>query len=351
MTVTAETERVARQLRLAVKAAADDETRALTRAWARGWDEIIREFTIAADEIADLAAAGRTPTLGHVRRLARARDAIAAAEEAIDRVLAAQGRRIDSTVKDIVDATVRGNARQIATQLPRTEGTAAELTVQFDRVNREALDAIIERTTQRITSLNRPLSRRASEQMLRALVHGIPAGASPRAAARRMVRAVEGRFNGGLARALTIARTEMLDAYRTAAGAQQAANADVLQGWVWSAQLDSRTCPSCVAQHGTVHSLEEDGPWDHQNGRCARMPLVKPWSQLGFAQREPQRQMVTGPEWFADQPAAVQVKILGPERLDALTAGRATWSDMSQLRRNTGWRSSYGPTPAKDLAA
>lgn len=350
MPVVKETERVAREIRLAVKAAADDETRALTRAWARAWDEVVREFELAAAEIVDAAQTGQTITTGQVRRLARAQDALEAARESIDRVLARQGRRIVTTVQDIVNATAGANARLIATQIPKTEGTTAQIAARFDRVSREALDAIVERSTDRIASLNQPLSRQASEQMLRALVRGVPAGQSPRTVARRMVRAVEGRFNGGLARALTIARTEMLDAYRVAAGAQQAANADVLQGWMWSAQLDRRTCPSCVAQHGSIHSLEEPGPWDHQNGRCARTPVVKPWKQLGFSMREPASSVTTGPEWFGAQPAATQQQILGPDRLAALNAGRASWDDMFQRRRTTGWRDSYGPTPAKDVA-
>lgn len=351
MSVTKETERVARELRLAVKAAADDETRALTRAWARAWDEVVREFELAAAEIIELAQSGEIVTAGHVRRLARARDAIEAARESIDRVLALQGRRLSVTLADIVNATGGGNARLIASQLPKTEGSVAQVAVRFDRVSREALDAIVERSTERIASLNRPLSRQATEQMLRALIHGVPAGQSPRSVARRMLKMVEGRFNGGLARALTIARTEMLDAYRVAAGAQQAANADVLQGWMWSAQLDGRTCPSCVAQHGSVHSLEEAGPWDHQNGRCARTPVVKPWRDLGFSMREPVSSVRTGPEWFAGQPETTQLKILGPDRLSALNSGKASWGDMFQRRRTSGWRDSYVPTPAKDVAA
>lgn len=350
MSVTKETERVARELRLAVKAAADDETRALTRAWARAWDEVIREFELAAAEIVELTQSGQTITTGHVRRLARARDAIEAARESIDRVLAQQGRRLSVTVLDIVNATAGGNARLIATQLPKTEGTTVQVAARFDRVSRQALDAIVERSTERIASANRPLSKQATEQMLRALVRGISAGQSPRTVARRMLKNVEGRFNGGLARALTIARTEMLDAYRVAADAQQAANADVLDGWMWSAQLDGRTCPSCVAQHGSLHSLEEPGPWDHQNGRCARTPVVKPWRQLGFSMPEPATSVKTGPEWFAEQPEATKLKVLGPDRLAALNSGKASWSDMFQRRRTTGWRDSYGPTPVKDVA-
>lgn len=350
MSIRAETLKVTRELRVAVLAAVDDETRALTRAWARAWDQVSRQFAAAADEVAAAAALGRPPTIGQVRRLTRARNAVSAAQRQIDKLLATQARRIPSVVADVVDVTARANARAIATQLPRTEGTTAQLAKIFDRVSDDALDAIVQRTTKRITSQRLPLSRSANEQMLRALVRAIPEGQSPRTAAQQMVDAVQGRFNGGLARALTVSRTEILDAYRTAAMVQQKRSADVLAGWVWTAQLDSKTCPSCVAEHGTEHDLTEFGPDDHQNGRCARTPLVKPWSELGFTSvPEPDSDMVTGPEWFAAQPEGTQLAIVGQQRLDALQSGRIGWDDMAKTRSVRGWRDSTVPATLADL--
>lgn len=349
MSIRGDTLKVTRELRAAVGAAADDETRALARAWARAWDEVVDEFTAAADEVATLRAAGEVVPIGQVRRLARARRAVDAAEEAIGRVLAAQRRRIDNTILEVVDTTVRLTARQIGTQLPRTEGTTAELQARFDRVDRQAMDRIVERSTERIVSLSRPLTAVANEAMLRALVRAIPAGQSPRTAARRMVTTVEGRFNGGLARALTVARTEILDAYRHGSAAQQRANRDVVDGWIWTAQLDSRTCPSCVAEHGTFHDLDEFGPDDHQNGRCARTPHVRPWSELGFSIAEPPDLIGTGREWFDGQPEATQLAIMGDKRLDVLRSGRLDWDDVSVRRRTPGWRDSQVPIPVGDI--
>lgn len=348
MSVTDETQRVGRELRTAIRAAVDDETRALVKAWDRAWRSVVAEWEAA---VADVLNAEGPTTIGQIRRMNRARNAVTAATDLITKLLAEQATRLPKVIAGITDTTGLLNARQIATQLPRTEGTRAELTVRFDRVSPEALDAIVRRSTQRITSQTRPLSKKMTEQMLRTLVGSIPQGLSPRDAARRLLRALEGKFNGGLARALTITRTEMLDAYRAAAGAQQNANRDVLGGWVWSAQLDNTTCASCVALHGTEHPLDEAGPWDHQNGRCARTPLVKPWSQLGFTIKEPPTTLVSGPDWFAAQPEATQLAILGPERLDLLQGGKTTWPALSSKRTVPGWRDSYGPTPAASLVA
>lgn len=349
MTIRQDTLKVTRELRQAANMAADGETRQLVAAWARAWDEISHTFQAAADEIATAAAAGRHASIAQVRRMDRARSAVDSAERSIAKVLQQEERRVQPTVGDLVDVSARLNARSIATQFPPGEGTAAELAPKFDRVNAEALDRIVQRSTERIVSQSRPLSAVANESMLRALVRSIPEGQSPRTAAARMVAGAEGAFNGGLTRALTIARTEILDAYRDAAQAQQAANADVVAGWIWSAELDSGTCPSCVAEAGGVHDLSEDGPDDHQNGRCSRTPLVKPWSELGFSVPEPDSLVVSGPDWFADQDDDVQLAIMGPGRLDALNSGQASWSDMSVRRSTPGWRDSMVPATVGDL--
>lgn len=338
--------RIASDLRAAVGAAADAETRQLIRAWARAWDDIAATLDAAAIDIANL---DRAPTIGEVRRLERARRAMATAHDRIVTVLNQSADRVTTTVADVTAETIAADTRLIAAQLPRSAGTIAELAVRFDRVNPIALDAIVERTTQQITSLAWPLADDATEQMLRALTRGVAQGLSPRDAARQMVRRTETAFNGGLSRAMTIARTEILDAYRQAAAMSHAANDDVLAGWVWFAQLDRRTCPSCIAQHGTLHPLQEPGPDDHQNGRCARMPKTKTWSELGFTQRERPDMVKPGADWFAEQPTATQMSILGPGRYQLYRDGKTTIADMTTRRRNPGWRPSHVPTPLRDL--
>ena len=91
----------------------------------------------------------------------------------------------------------------------------------------------------------------------------LAAGLGPRETARLLRR----QFGAGLARALTISRTETLRAYREAMHRNYEANDDVIDGWVWLAKLDTRTCAACWAMHGSEHSLDERLS-DHPNGRC-----------------------------------------------------------------------------------
>lgn len=183
------------------------------------------------------------------------------------------------------------------------------------------------------------------------LIRGIALGDNPRDAARTMLSRVEGGFNGGRARALVIARTEMLDAHRASAQAQDLANAESLAGWQWVATLDTRTCPSCLSQHGTVHPVADPGPMDHQQGRCARLPKAKSWRDLGFDIDEPADIFPDAQAWFEGLPANDQVAVMGQARLDLLKSGKVGWADLSTRRSTDGWRDSYAPASVTDLLA
>lgn len=348
MTVDERTWQQVRDLRIQVSGIVDDEVRHLVRAWGRAWDEITSEWEAA---IADVLAAGDVVTVAQARRLRRAEQAATAAYEQITSLSDGLVVRVTDAAGLIVDITRLGEAQVIAAQMPAVAGPTARLAVTFDRVNPAALQAIVTRTTQQVTALSMPLAPQATEAMLRALVRAVPQGLSPREAARRMLDGVETEFMMPGSRALTIARTEILDAHREAAYQQHQANSDVLAGWVWTAQLDAHTCVACVAMHGTEHPLSEHGPIGHQNCRCARTPLTRSWADLGFP-GIPDRPSVIEPgeEWLTRQPEATQIAVMGPARYAAYQAGTPL-ADMATVRHTTGWRDSIVPTPARDLVA
>jgi len=351
VSINDETLRLARQMRVAIDRHVDQAVRDLVKAWARAWDEIHDAWAAAAAEIAAASADESWLTPTQIARGERAQAALAAATEQIAALGQLTGVKVTDATGRIVEVTPEWQARLIGSQMPAQAGTTAELVARFNRADPLSLSAIVQRTTQQITASAWTLSYTAAEQMRRALVLGVALGDNPRKTAREIVRRAEGTFNGGLTRALTIARTETLDAHRDASAVAQLANADVLTGWTWLAQLDTRTCPSCWAMHGTEHDLTEAGPNDHQQGRCARMPTVKPWSQLGFTGlAEPKSALPDAEAVFADLTKAQQLTVMGPARMQALDAG-VPWSALSQQRINPGWRTSQVPTPARDLLA
>ena len=93
--------------------------------------------------------------------------------------------------------------------------------------------------------------------------------------------------------------------------------------------------------HGTEHDLDEPGPLDHPQGRCSRMPLVKP----ELVPNAPKPVIESGPEWLARQPEGVQRSVLGPRRFEAWQDGNYPASRWAVRRESEAWRPSYGPGP------
>jgi hypothetical protein len=142
-------------------------------------------------------------------------------------------------------------------------------------------------------------------------------GKNPRAIARTMTTW----FNIPYAWADNQARTIQVYSYRAANHATYRANERILDGWLWRAALDPRTCMSCVSQHGSIHPVSETLN-DHHRGRCAPVPVVKgtTWAQ----------EVESGEAWFARQSPAVQRQMMGPGMFDAYQRGRLDFRDLSQ---------------------
>lgn len=346
MAVTPETLRLVDGMRVQVDATVDAAAADLVRAWALAWDVVAVEW---AEALADLVAGttgGHWPTRGKVLRAERARRALQVTEDALDAVAAESQARVLQAVPALTASAADWSARVVASQLP---ALIPGFGVAFNRVDPAAVTAIVERTTQRVHALHRPLSGDAVRAMKATLVRGVAVGDNPRRAAGVMLDRTQGAFNGGRNRALVIARTEMLDAHRAAGRAQDRANGDVLGGWQWISSLDRRCCPSCWSKHGTTYGLDEDGPLDHQQGRCTGLPVTRSWRDLGFDVDEPPSVLADAQTTFKALPDAAQVAVMGRGRLDALNSGRVGWGDLSTRRRTDGWRDSYAPTPLRAL--
>lgn len=346
MTITAQALDLQHQLDQQLTKVTDQQTRDLTAAWVRAWDETSADLQDAITALLKAETAG-VVAKALVTRNVRLLTALSQIGRSLTMVANQAGVRIIGDVRQVVADAAARQARIIAAQLPRDLAAVPSL------VNASTIDAIVMRTATQITSATYPLAADAYDAVQRELLRGIVIGANPQHTAARMLKRTETAFNGGLTRALTIARTETLDAHRAGAGAGQAAHADVLAGWVWQTHLSERTCPACLSMNGRVFPLSEPGPYGHQNCRCARVPVTKTWAELGFpGMKEPEDQRPTpqGTQaWFEALPEREQVAIMGPERLRLLRAGAISWDDLASLVQNPGWRPSWQITPVRDL--
>lgn len=307
--------------------------RALLATWVTAWDDIATDIEMI---LAKAGAEGVTNTV----RVRRAQQAIAVIARQLRRSARAAGVAIGGDVREMIEQAQADTVAMIGQQLEGVEQLAANM-LRADPAQIEAIGTRVQKT---VTARVWDLQADAVEAVRAELVRGVATGAHPNAQASRMLQAVQGLFMGGLTRARTIARTETIDAYRAAAMATEQANADVLAGWLWIADLGQRTCMSCVAQHGSLHKLEEPGPEDHPNGRCARVPVTKSWKQLGYKGiKDPPRPAKAGdgPRWLARQARDVQDHILTKRGAQAWRNGEWGPPHWSVPRDNPGWRRSW----------
>src|SRR5699024_8953139 len=233
----------------------DHHTTTLTAAWSPSWACVAGVLEAV---LLELAEDGDVPGW-RIEKSRRAQQGLAAAGRALEDLAELTGTTISDDAARALGLGVDGEIAMIGAQLPPGHSGVV-------RVDDAQIAARLGRTTQQITAVSWPISAETLAAIQAELARGMIVGDNPREAARRMLAATEGRFTGGLTRALNISRTEMLDAMRTAQHAADQVNAETLAGWTWGAHLDSRTCISCISMHGTEWPLEEPGPIDHQSG-------------------------------------------------------------------------------------
>jgi SPP1 gp7 family putative phage head morphogenesis protein len=120
----------------------------------------------------------------------------------------------------------------------------------------------------------------AVEAFRRELLTAIGTGAHPD----EMARALRRSLGISLARASTLARTEMMRAWRTGFYAWMDRAGDVIVGWQWTAKMDRLTCPACAMMHGRVFRR---GEWVHGHPNCRCVPIPIPSPALPFYGVEP----------------------------------------------------------------
>lgn len=305
----------------------------ITRAWATAWSEISADLLDILNVI--LADVGRVNASAVVRyeRLARVLAGIA---DRLDDLAGGLAATVTNDLADVLAQAKTGTVELIAAQrLARG--------VPGREVPTRALEAIVRRTTEQVTSVALPLADETYAVILGELTRGVAAGDNPRQTAARMVDRAENHFNFGRSRAVTIARTETLDAYREGARVTQLAHADLLAGWAWLAHLGPRTCRSCLAMHGQIFDLEIPGPDDHQQGRCTRMPVVR--EEDGSVDLT---WLPTAEEHFAGLDQTDQRAILGRKGYDAWVAGDFPIEDWTKRRETEWWRGSQVPASPGD---
>ena len=269
----------------------------LVRAYKNAFDSLQDKLELLLLDIGD-----EIPTMGQLARMERYKALMAQS--------ALQLRDLEALTRTELDAAaslgIDLGANHARGLIAGTIGNE-QIAVAFNRLPNEAIRQLLGFLSPDGELYKRlgMLSEYGAEVLSRELINGITLGYNPVKIAGIFRRA----WGANLTDALRTVRTAQLWSYREANRATYLANSDVVEGWIWSASLNlPNVCASCVAMHGTFHTLDEVLD-DHYCGRCAMLPAVKGLPRVV--------EEGAGEAWFREQPEATQRGILGPGRLDA----------------------------------
>ncbi len=170
-------------------------------------------------------------------------------------------------------------------------------------------------------------------QITRELMRSVALGRNPRVTAQAIRKAT----NMGLDKALTIARTEQMRVYNSAA--LQTYRAVGVTQYQRLADYSDNTCIACLSASGQILSSESELS-DHPRGKCVAIPIVD-----GAENPQPEDPQ----QWFKAQPMEVQRSIMGPGRLALYKSGDVRWSELATHTHDPVWGGSLTPTPLSAL--
>ncbi len=258
--------------------------------------------------------------------------------QALETQIAAEIERLSNETTAIVtaqqtEAFSAGTADaldMLASALP-----APGIRVEFNALSVEAVEAVAGFTAEGspvhdiLLEAGREAARTAAEQ----LAAGVARGVSPVRVARQLRRTL----GVELTRALTIARTETLRAYREATRQVYAQNSDIVQRMQWVASFSTRTCALCLALHGKLFRVDEPAPSSHPNCRCVFVPVLKPPEELGLEREAAPTPVPSASEWLDSLPREELDEIMGPGKAEAYLSGTMKLDDLIGRRVSEDW--------------
>lgn len=141
-----------------------------------------------------------------------------------------------------------------AIKRPTTPAQTAAIQTAFRTLNPEAFNRLVGNASngKPLSNLLLRIAPKAKRKAERVLTRGIAQGKNPKVVGRELMALTD----ETLARTQTISRTEMLRANRQAT-LETYRQSQVVNGWYWHAQLDTRTCFACAMMSGTTHTNAE----------------------------------------------------------------------------------------------
>lgn len=319
-------ERAVAANRAALLAREQQATLALLQAYTPARERLVQRIDAL---VTALQAKGElTPT--ELLKWDRAQTLFAQIDEEVTRLAALANQEIIGSQGEMV-AMAGEHAKGLAlVQVSDIANLVAAVDTAWNQLTPSNVEALVGRMADG-SPLNATLAQfggEAQREITERLLSAVALNTNPRDTAAELANVVDAQRW----KLLRIARTEQLNAYRTATLQNYQANADIVDGWVWISAHQTRTCLACLSLDGQVFPLSVDFQPSHANCRCSSLAVVK---------GVPLPAHQTGEEWFHAQSDATQREMLPTSMWDEFQNGDVQLSDFRQLETDPQWGNSY----------
>lgn len=306
----------------------------LVRVYGQAYQTIRAQLKALTDEMEAARERGETVNLGWLAQRDRLESLRTQVETEINRfALTADGLITSQQQTFVFLAREHVEAQALAS----VSSPNAALQLNFNRLPTGAVQELVGVLADGspLRALLAQLGPSASQTVADGLLQGVALGQGTD----QIARTIRVGLGGNLARAQSIARTEVVRSYRESSRQTALQNREIISGWYWLAAYSRRTCASCLAAAGSFHPLSERLN-DHVRGRCTQVFAVR-----GVAGPD----IEPGEDWFARQAEATQVAILGPSKFAAFQDGEITLQDLHGEVHSPRWGASHPERSLRDV--
>lgn len=207
---------------------------------------------------------------------------------------------------------------------------------RFDRLPIRTIEMMVSnlREESPLGQLLNSFGEAAGHHVANVLRDAIVLGKNPRAIAGQ----VRDALGVPLHRALLIARTESVRAYRQASMSRYADAG--IKRWRWVASKSIRTCLNCLARDGEIYEVSKPFP-AHPACRCTAVPITD---------SAPVRAETAG-QWFAKQSDAVKREMMSGKAFDLYKQGKIKLNDFKGEGRSRKWGAYTYERSVKEILA
>lgn len=319
---------VARQFRASLIARESAEMLEMTRRWLEMEAVLQARIDALAEYIAAEQTAGRSVKLWKIYRLERYRELLAQVKDEISKYVVYSADLISRNQFQYAVAGLQ-NARA---GIDAVYDTYQIVRASYNILPVSAVEFMVgfAGDGSPLRSLLREILPDAVSGLTSQLAESITLGLNPRETARRM----RDGFGFGLNRALNIARTEQLRAFRESTRLQYS-ESGITTGYKRVATHDPRVCAACLIAEGTIYPNENHFE-EHPQGRCTMIPILSGIPPITW---------LSGKDYLRSQPETYQRTVLGNGRYNLWKNGEIELDDIVQRHRNEIWGNSLNPKP------